>query len=65
MGPTIAVGSTKAQGSKLKPAESGQSDLEQPERGMKRHKGWPVVGASSAPIEGTQRPQVSYLSLDR
>jgi hypothetical protein len=35
MGPTITVGSAKAQGSKAKPAKSGQSRLEQPERGIK------------------------------
>jgi hypothetical protein len=45
-GPTIAMGSANAQGSKAKPVESGQSRLEQPERGTKRHKGWPIDGAS-------------------
>jgi hypothetical protein len=43
-GSTIAVGSAKVQGSKAKPAESGQSHPEQPECGTKRHKGWPVLG---------------------
>jgi hypothetical protein len=35
MGPTIAVGSAKAQVLKAKPIELGQSHQEQPERGMK------------------------------
>jgi hypothetical protein len=52
MGPTIAMGSANAQGSKAKPAESGQSRPEQPERGTKRHKGWPIDGASGAPSWG-------------
>jgi hypothetical protein len=30
----------------------GQSCLERPERGMKRHKGWPAAGASEAPSRG-------------
>jgi hypothetical protein len=47
--PMIVVGFAKAQGSKVKPVESGQSRLEQPERETKRHKGWPVAGTSSAP----------------
>jgi hypothetical protein len=51
-GPTIAMGSAKAQGLKAKPTESGQSHPEQLERGMKRHKGWPVVGAPGAPLTG-------------
>jgi hypothetical protein len=34
MGPMIAVGYAKAQGLKAKPAVSGQSRPEQPERGM-------------------------------
>jgi hypothetical protein len=52
MGPTMAVGSAKAQGSKAKPAESGQSRPEQSERGMEQHKGWPTVGTSGAPSRG-------------
>jgi hypothetical protein len=52
MGPTIVAGSAKAQGLKAKPTESSQSRPEQPERGTKRHKGWPVVGASSALSRG-------------
>jgi hypothetical protein len=35
----IVVGSAEAQGSKAKPVESGQSRLEQAERGTKLHKG--------------------------
>jgi hypothetical protein len=35
MGPTIAVGSAKAQGSKAKPTELGQSCPEQPRRETK------------------------------
>jgi hypothetical protein len=35
MDPIIVVGSAKAQGSKAKSAESGQSRPEQPERGTK------------------------------
>jgi hypothetical protein len=50
--PTIIVGSAKAQGSKAKPAESGQSRPEKPEQGTKRHKGWPAVGAPGAPSRG-------------
>jgi hypothetical protein len=30
----------------------GQSRLEQPERGTKRHRGWPASGISSAPSRG-------------
>jgi hypothetical protein len=52
MGPMIAVGSAKAQVLKAQPAESCQSHPEQPDRGTKRHKGWPVVGAPSAPSRG-------------
>jgi hypothetical protein len=52
IGPTIAVGSAKAQGSKAKPTESGESRPEQPERGTKQHKGWPAIGASGAPSRG-------------
>jgi hypothetical protein len=52
MGPTIAMGSTKAQGSKAKPAELGRSCPEQQERGTKRHKVWPAVGAPGAPSRG-------------
>jgi hypothetical protein len=52
MGPTIAVGSAKAQGSKAKATESGQSRPEQPERGMKQHKGWLPPGTSQAPSRG-------------
>jgi hypothetical protein len=52
MGPTIAVGFAKAQGSKAKATESGQSRPEQPERGMKQHKGWPVVGTPGAASRG-------------
>jgi hypothetical protein len=51
--PTIAVGSTKAQDSKANPIESGQSRLEQPERAIKRRKGWPAVGASGDPSRGS------------
>jgi hypothetical protein len=53
MGPTIAMGSAKAQGSKVKPTESGQSRPEQPEQGTKRHNGWPVAGTSCAPLRGS------------
>jgi hypothetical protein len=42
-GSMIVVGSAKAQCSKAKPAELGQSHPEQPECGLKRHKGWPVL----------------------
>jgi hypothetical protein len=52
MDPTIIVGSAKALGLKVKPAESGQSRPEQPEGGTKRHKEWPTVGASDAPLRG-------------
>jgi hypothetical protein len=43
----------------------GQSRPEQPERGTKQHKGWPTFWRTQGPIEGTRRPQASYLSLDR
>jgi hypothetical protein len=49
MGPTIDMGSTKAQDSKAKPVESGQSHPGQPERGTKRHKRWPAAAAPGAP----------------
>jgi hypothetical protein len=52
MGLMIVMGSTKAQGSKAKPTESGQSRPEQLERGTKRHKGCPAVGAPGAPSRG-------------
>jgi hypothetical protein len=52
MDPTIIVGSAKALGLKVKPAESGQSRPKQPEGGTKRHKEWPTVGASDAPLRG-------------
>jgi hypothetical protein len=52
MGPTIVVGSTKAQGSKAKPVELGQSRLKQLERGTKRDNGLPVVGTPDAPLRG-------------
>jgi hypothetical protein len=52
MSPTIVVGSAKAQDSKAKPTELGQSRPEQPEQGMKRHKGWLVGGAHGAPSRG-------------
>jgi hypothetical protein len=32
--------------------QSSQSHLEQPERGMKQHKGWLAAGASGAPSRG-------------
>jgi hypothetical protein len=42
--------------------QSGQSCLEQPERGMKRlASNWLI----RSPIEGTQHPQASYLSSDQ
>jgi hypothetical protein len=43
------MGSAKAQGSKAKLAESGQSCPEQP----KRHEGWPAVEASGVPSRGS------------
>jgi hypothetical protein len=52
MGPMIIMGSAKAQGSKAKPDRSGQSRPEQPERGTKRHKGWPVASAPGDPSRG-------------
>jgi hypothetical protein len=52
IGPTIVVGFAKAQGSKAKPIESGQSCPEQPERGTKQHKGQPAIGTPSAPSRG-------------
>jgi hypothetical protein len=52
MGPMIAMGSAKAQGSKVKPTESGKSHPEQPEGGMKRPKGWPAFGAFGTPLRG-------------
>jgi hypothetical protein len=52
MGPTIAMGSAKAQGSKARPAKSRQSCPEQPEWGTKRHKGWLVVGEPDALLRG-------------
>jgi hypothetical protein len=58
MGPTIAMGSAKAHGSKAKPIGGS-------ERGTKRHKGWPTFWHTRGPIEGTRRPQASYLSLDQ
>jgi hypothetical protein len=48
----IVVGSTKAQGSKAKPTESGQSRPEQAKQATKRHKGWPAVDAFGAPSRG-------------
>jgi hypothetical protein len=40
-----------AQGPKVKlDFKLGQSRPEQPERGMKRHKGWPITGTSDAPL---------------
>jgi hypothetical protein len=50
MGPMIAVGSGKAQSSKMKLALSGESCLEQLERGIKQHKGWPAASTSGAPL---------------
>jgi hypothetical protein len=58
MGPTIAVGSAKAHGSKAKSAESRQTRPEQRERGMKRQKGWPAVGTSGTPSRFPSRPFV-------
>jgi hypothetical protein len=52
MGLMIVVGSAKAQGSKVKPVESGQSHPEQLERATKRHKGWPTAGTPGAPSSG-------------
>jgi hypothetical protein len=52
MGPIVAVGSAKAQGSKENHAKSGQGRLEQPERRTKRHIEWLAVGASGAPSRG-------------
>jgi hypothetical protein len=37
---------------------------EQPERGTKRHKGGPTFWCTRFPIERTQPPKASYLSLD-
>jgi hypothetical protein len=53
MGPMIAVGSAKAQGWKVKPVY-----------GSEPHRGWPTFCRTWRPIEGTQLPQASYLSLD-
>jgi hypothetical protein len=52
MGLMIAMGSAKAQGSESKPDRPGESYLEQPERGTKRHKGWPAAGVPVAPSRG-------------
>jgi hypothetical protein len=49
MGPMIIVGTTKAQGSKAKPVELGQS---RPERWTKQQKEWLAAGASGAPSRG-------------
>jgi hypothetical protein len=55
----IVMGSAKAQGSKAKSDDSGQSHPEQPERGTNRHKGLLVVGALGAPSRG---PDILKLS---
>jgi hypothetical protein len=52
MGFMIVMGSTKAQGSKAKPAKSGQSRPEQPERETKQHKWWLAAGTSDASSRG-------------
>jgi hypothetical protein len=50
MGPPKAGGLLTAQGSKVKPDfKPGQSRLERPKLGMKRHKGWPATGTFGAP----------------
>jgi hypothetical protein len=64
MGPTIAVGSAKAQGSKAKPVNG----LEPPRATRARDKATQRVATSWliwSPIEGTQCSQALYLSLDR
>ncbi len=61
MGSTIVVGSAKAQCSKAKPAELGQSRSEQPKRGMRAIVSWRI----RRDIEGTRHPQASYLSSDQ
>jgi hypothetical protein len=58
MGPTIDVGSAKAQGSKAKPTDTGQSCLEQLERGMKRYKESPAAHTSGAPSRGADMLKV-------
>jgi hypothetical protein len=51
MTPPKVRGMLTAQGPKVKlDFKLGQSRPEQPERGMKRHKGWPITGTSDAPL---------------
>jgi hypothetical protein len=42
----------QSSGFKGETSQSSHSSLEQPERGTKRHKGWPTPGASRAPLRG-------------
>jgi hypothetical protein len=63
-GPTIVMGSAKAQGSKAKPV----NESEPPRATRARDEATQRVPTSwhiRSPIEGTQCSQASYLSLDR
>jgi hypothetical protein len=62
--PSIVEGSTKAQGSKAKPArrvKAASTTRARDEATQRMANRWHIRG----PIEGTRHPQASYLSLDR
>jgi hypothetical protein len=50
VGPSMAGGPANSSGFDGKTCQAGQSHPKRPERGTKRHKGWPAAGASGAPL---------------
>jgi hypothetical protein len=64
MGPTIAKGSTKAQGSKAKPASRVRATQSNQSEGRSDTKGGQQL-VHSEPHRGNPHPQASYLSSDQ
>jgi hypothetical protein len=64
MGPMIAVGSAKTQGSKAKPIGQVRAAQSNHSEGRSDTKEGQHFGAPGYPIKGTCPPQASYLSLD-